>query len=259
MTDTAVYVYCIVKAVARPSTRRVPPGIPRAALPAVAGLGGGLWLIVAEVPLDTYGPGRLDAALQDMRWIGNVALAHEAVVEHYARAKGVTVIPAKLFTMFSTLDRAVADMRARRRDISHAARRIAGCEEWGVRIVRAAAGAAKRAQVQAPATGSAFLAAKKRARDEEIESARAAAEAALAAFDSLSEIARDARRRDDVPDEAVTLPLLEAAFLVPTGSRGPFKTAARRAATGCARTGASMTLTGPWPAYNFIHPPEGTR
>jgi hypothetical protein len=258
MTDTAVYVYCIVKAVARPSTRRLPPGIPGAAAPEVAGLGGGLWLIVSEVPLDTYGPGRLDAALRDMQWVGDVALAHEAVVEHYARAKGVTVIPAKLFTMFSTLDRAVADMRSRRRDIGDAARRIAGCEEWGVRIVRDT-GAEKRAPAQAPATGAAFLAAKTRARDEKIESARAAAEAALAAFDSLSVVARDVRRRDDVPDEAVSPPLLDAAFLVPAGSRARFKAAARRAARGCAKTGGSMTLTGPWPAYNFIHSPEGRR
>ncbi len=259
MTGTAVYVYCIVKAAARPSTRRAPAGIPGATAPEAAGLAGGLWLIVAHVPLDTYGPGRLDAALRDMPWVGEVALAHEAVVEHFARAKGMTVIPAKLFTMFSTLDRALADTRSRRRDISHAARRIAGCEEWGVRVVREPGGKGTRPAAAAAATGADFLAAKKRARDDKIESARAAAEAALAAYDSLAAVARDSRRRDDVPDGAVSPPLLDAAFLVPTGRRARFKTTARRAARGCAGAGASMTLTGPWPAYNFIQPPEGRR
>lgn len=255
MGNTVVYVYCIIKSTARPSTRRVPKGLPGGTAPSVATLGGGLWLIAADVPLDTYGPGRLDAALRDMEWVGAVAMAHEAVVEHFSRATGATVIPAKLFTMFSTLDRAVADTRARRRGIAAAARRIAGCEEWGVRVVRERAGAPGRSPVQGPATGAAFLAAKKRARDDKIESARAAAAAALAAFDTLSRVARDSRRRDDEPGAAVSPPLLDAAFLVPTARLARFKAAARRAARECGGAGASMTLTGPWPAYNFIQAP----
>jgi hypothetical protein len=47
-------------------------------------------------------------------------------------------------------------------------------------------------------------------------------------------------------------PLLDAAFLVPTGKRARFQAAARRLAQACARAGADLTLTGPWPAYNFV-------
>jgi hypothetical protein len=259
MPETAVYVYCIVSAGSRPSARRAPSGLPGAARPSVEGLGHRLWLVVAAVPLETYGPGQLETALKDMQWVGRVALAHEAVVEHFARAKGATVVPAKLFTMFSTLDRAVADTRSRRGDIRDALRRIVGCEEWGVRIVRVPERAPARAARSPSASGAAFLAAKKRARDAKIESVRAALDAAHAVYDRLSALARDARRRDDAPDAATMPPLLDAAFLVPTGRRARFKSAARRAAAGCAQSGAAMTLSGPWPAYNFVQPPEAGR
>lgn len=252
MTDRAVYVYCIVRAASRPSTRRVPSGVPGSTSPEPVRFGRNLWLIVASVPLDTYGPGRLETRLRDMAWVGEVAVAHEAVVEHFIRAKGVTVVPAKLFTMFSALDRAIADTRARQREIAEAARRIAGCEEWGVRVVRRTATAAKAAPSVVAASGAAFLAAKKRARDQKIESALAAVDAARAAFDALAGVAREARTREDVPESAASPPLLDAAFLVPSSRRARFKTAARRAARECTAAGASMTLTGPWPAYNFI-------
>lgn len=259
MRETAVYVYCIVKAAARPSARRAPTGLPGATRPAAEGLGHGLWVVVADVPLEIYGPGPLEIALEDMSWVGEVALAHEAVVEHFSRMKGATVVPAKLLTMFSTRDRAVADTRARRGDIRGAMKRIAGCEEWGVRIVPAPQPRPRRAAAAPAPSGAAFLAAKKRARDERIESARAAADAARAAYDHLSALARDARRHDDVPPGATTPPLLDAAFLVPAERRARFKSAARREAGTCAQWGAAMTLSGPWPAYNFIQPPETRR
>lgn len=255
MADTALYVYCIVKSAKRPALSRVPQGLPGAAKPSVAPLGGPLWLIAAEVPLDTYGPGRLEAALSNMQWVGEIALAHEAVVEHFATLRGTTVVPMKLFTMFSTLERAVADTRARRRDITATMSRIAGCEEWGVRVIRTPPAMPRTAAVRAT-SGAGFLAAKKRARDEVAESARLAAETADDVYASLAATARDARRRSDVPEHATTPPLLDAAFLVPARGRTRFRTAARRAARACEKLGAQMTLTGPWPAYNFVQPTE---
>jgi hypothetical protein len=259
MGDTAVYVYCIVRAATRPASRRAPAGVPGATAAEIVPLGRRLWLTAASVPLDTYGPGQLETRLRDMAWVGEVAVGHESVVEYFTRLKGATVVPAKLFTMFSTIERAIADTRARQRDIADSARRIAGCEEWGVRVVRDASSARQTRTAIEPASGAAFLAAKKRARDERIEAARAGADAAIAAFDSLAGIARDARTREDAPESAAPPPLLDAAFLVPVARRARFRTAAKRAARRCAGAGASMTLTGPWPAYNFINPSREQR
>jgi hypothetical protein len=155
--------------------------------------------------------------------------------------------------MFSNDERALEEMRSRRRDILAVARRIAGCEEWGVRITRKAP-AATIAQSEGvrPTSGSAFLTAKKEARDLARELVRAATESVEHAYATLSALSRDARRRDDVPPGAVAPPLLDAAFLVPADRRARFKAAARRLAAAATTAGTEMTVTGPWPAYNFV-------
>ena len=63
-------------------------------------------------------PAALESALQDMKWVGTVAMAHEQVVEQFSRQRGCTVVPMKLFTMFSTEKRAVEATRSRAREIA---------------------------------------------------------------------------------------------------------------------------------------------
>ena len=253
MSETATYVYCIVHAAASPKTTRVPSGLPGATRPSIVRVGRSLWLAVASVPLATYGSGPLETALRDMQWVADVAVAHEAVVEHFSRQSGVAVIPMKLFTMFSSEERAVDQTRSRQRAIQAITRRIAGCEEWGVRVTRTLPAApARRFPVARPSSGAAFLAAKKETRDLARRAALTAAVAADRVFTSLAAIARDARRRDDAPEGAAAPPVLDAAFLVPTSRRVRFKAAARRLAAESAEAGAEITLSGPWPAYNFV-------
>jgi hypothetical protein len=219
-----------------------------------------VWLIAAEVPLETYGPGHLEPHLGDMAWVGRVALTHEAVVEHFARKTGITVVPMKLFTMFSTPARAVADVASRQKTIESSLRWIAGAEEWGIRVMP---GDPETRRGTAPprtaSSGVAFLAAKKRARDDARHARLAAAGAAVEAYERLARLAKASRRRDDVPSSAAAPPLLDAAFLVPSVRRALFTRAARREAAACARAGARMTLSGPWPAYNFVHDDERGR
>lgn len=246
----ATYLYCVVRSAKRPSTRGVPPGLPGSERPVVVPAGRRLWLVVSEVPLDRYGPERLETALRDIDWVAEVAVAHEGVVEHFARLRGAAVVPMKLFTMFSTQDRAVAEMETRRQELDAVLTRIAGCEEWGVRVSRRAPVLRAPAEPRAR-SGAAFLAARKDARDNARAAAQKSAEAAATTFDALAPLARDARRRDDAPAGAAP-PLLDAAFLVPAAGRARFRAAARRAAAICADAGAEMTLTGPWPAYNFV-------
>jgi hypothetical protein len=256
MDATATYVYCVAHSAARPKASRAPGGLPDADAPRLLDAGGSLWIVCASASLAAYGPGVLENALRDLSWVGDVAVAHEAVVEHFVQQKNVTVVPMKLFTMFSTDARAVEQMRSRRREILAVVKRIADCVEWGVRITRTAAenGPLERESAK-PASGAAFLTAKKQARDAARERVRAATESADAAYTTLSAIARDARRRDDAPEGAAAPPLLDAAFLVPAGRRTRFKAAARKLAAAGARAGTEITVTGPWPAYNFVQEP----
>ena len=249
---TATYLYCIVKAPRKPSMMKAPKGVPGAAHPEALQVSGSLWLVVAEVPLDIYGPGPLESHLANMDWVGRTALAHEELVEHFARRPGTTVIPMKLFTMFSTPARATSEIRARMHTIEASLRKIAGAEEWGIRVVRSDRPAAVSRVDDRASSGAAFLAGKKRARDDARNAKLAAARAAEQAYERLAKLSKDARRRDDAASAAGPQPLLDAAFLVAAGKRATFTQTARQEAAACARAGARMTLSGPWPAYNFV-------
>jgi hypothetical protein len=232
--------------------------MPGAGAPRVEPVARNLWAIVAEVPLTTYGPSALESHLADLSWVAEAAVAHESVVGHALRVRGATVVPMKLFTMFSSVGKARQALAGGRAVIDAAVRRIAGCEEWGVRIVRDTARsgkpAADRAATKRPASasGAAFLAARKAARDTEQASRQALFETADEVFDGLARIARDNRRRDRSESPGSNPPVLDAAFLVTARARARFRAAARRAGRQCASAGGAMTLTGPWPAYSFV-------
>jgi Gas vesicle synthesis protein GvpL/GvpF len=236
---------------------KMPPGLPAATTPEPVQVAKSLWAITADVPLNQYGAEQLQDRLRDMTWVADVAVAHEAVVERVASTKGAAVVPMKLFTMFSTRERALADLRLRGKEIAAILRRIRGCAEWGVRVTRRppATGRATPKRRAEPASGTAFLIGKKRARDEAQEGARKAAEAAEATYLTLSKIARSSYRRA-APEGATTPPLVDAAFLVAVSAQARFRTAVRRHASICRTAGADITLTGPWPAYNFVQAEE---
>ena len=251
---TAVYLYCVVRAARAPSLARVPAGVPGATRPLAHRLAGSLWLITADVPLDVYGPRHLEARLGDLEWVSAVAIAHEAVVEHFTRARGAVVIPTKLFTMFSSLEKAIEEVGDGRATIERAMKHIAGSEEWGIRISRKSVGTVfgRATRAARPASGAAFLAARKEARDASAGLRLAAIAAADTAFERLGRHARDVRRRERRQEPGANPPVLEAAFLVTAGARARFKAEARRQAAACAAAGAELTLSGPWPAYNFV-------
>jgi hypothetical protein len=253
MADTATYIYCLVEGTRRPAPAKVPLGLPGASRPEIVDVGKSLWGVVADVPLQTYGPDRLPERLRDLAWVADVAVAHESVVEHFAASARGAVVPMKLFTMFSSRDLAVADLRARRAEVAGVLRRIRGCQEWGVRVTLRPRGrpARRAARATTPASGAAFLAEKKRARDDARDSVVKAAEAADSVFRTLARFARSERRREP-PENATTPPLLDAAFLVKNDRRSRFRAAAARLAASCRKAGAVLTLTGPWPAYNFV-------
>jgi hypothetical protein len=248
----AIYLYCVVRSARKPRAAAVPPGLPGAERPSPVKLDDRLWLVTASVPLERYGPGRLEASLRDLDWVAVIALAHEAVVEYFVRSPGAAVIPMKLFTMFSTDARASSEMHKRRRELGRVFERIEGCEEWGVRVTRGQPRTSPRKTLKPPSTGAGFLAARKQARDASRKAALEIAAAADTAFVSLSEIARHGKRRADEPHGA-TAPVLDAAFLVPARRRARFHAAAERLAKDVARSGGRMTLSGPWPPYNFVN------
>ena len=249
MDDDATYVYCIAHRATPLTLRGVDSGMPTGSAPRAVAFAPRLWLIASQVPLSTYGPGGIEGRLHDLDWVSTAALAHDAVVERAGRLRGTTVVPMKLFTMFSTPEKAVEGMRARKAEIDTIVKRVRGCAEWGVRVVSATpAAAAPAGRIE---SGTAFLQAKKQARDRVREDGRRAAAAAARVYQNLGRAAKQARRRP-APDGAAAPPLLDAAFLVSNSAAAKFKTLVRKAGQECRDAGAELTLTGPWPPYNFV-------
>ncbi len=247
---TATYLYCLVENPEPPALEGAPRGLPDAAAPRLLAVGGGLWLVAASAPLETYGPGEIEARLQDLSWVSDRALAHEALVEHFTGAGAL--LPMKLFTLFSSDERALADVRSRRHEVRRALARVTGRREWGVRarwdaerarVLSEAGGAARPA-----ASGRAFLERKKRLRDAGRAPSAETTAAVESAFAALAAAAVASRRQDPVPGGAV---LLDAAFLVPRDGEDAFREVAEAAARTLDGAGCELVLTGPWPPYNF--------
>ncbi len=261
--SSATYVYCVVQSPGEPplsGSSGEPAGLPGTSPPRARPLDGveaGLWVVMADAPLPEYGSEEIEQRLSDLSWVSDRAMAHEQVVEHCA-AHG-TVLPMKLFTLFTGEERALADLRQRRPEIERILERIAGRVEWGVRILfdeaRARRAATETAAQESPAaTGTGFLQ-RKKAEQEGVRTLAARVRAEVErAFEELAEGAAEARRREP-PGEATSRLLLDAAFLVPREGSEAFEAAVQRWSDELAGRACEVTLTGPWPPYNFVGEP----
>jgi len=251
----ATYLYCVAHGRRAPSLGRAPRGLPGTGPLRVLDAGDGLWLVVTEAPLDRYGSAPVEKRLRDLDWVAACATAHEAVVEHVART--ATTIPLKLFTLFATEARALAHIARLRPALERTVQRVAGREEWGVRVHldEARARRLERERVtRATAgvtSGTRFLLVKKHTQQAVREALARGRGDVDATFESLARAADDARRRAPDAVDGGRL-VLDAAFLVPPRRLAAFKRAARAQAGQLARHGYTLTLSGPWPPYNFV-------
>lgn len=252
----ATYLYCLVRAPERPSLAGVPQGLPGLSPLRTLDAGNGLWLIAASAPLPQYGSEEIQRRLSDLSWVSDRALAHEAVIEHFASTGAA--VPMKLFTLFSSDERAVAFIRDDRERLDRVLDRVDGQVEWGVRVrlddarAREVLAAEARESAKGQSTGTAFLLRKKLEQDASRELAGRLRSEMDTVFAELATEASEAVRREPAasPESGGRL-LLDAAFLVPRGSAG-FETAVERCASRLVPKACDVTLTGPWPPYNFI-------
>jgi hypothetical protein len=244
------YVYCIAQSPEEPSRRGVPRGLPSTGPVRFLPVGRDLWLTAASAPPEKYDAARIERSLEDLKWVSRCAVAHEAVVEHVASR--ATVVPLKLFTLYRSDDRAAADVRRNRVKIQRALGRIGGCEEWGVRMWREERKRPAPPRVQRPASGASFLQQKSALKSAARQALADAQNDASEVFTRLAGLARDARRRDRETLIAGPQVLLDAAYLVPHGDARQFRSEARKLARRLSRRGHRLSVTGPWPPYNFI-------
>jgi hypothetical protein len=248
----ATYVYCVVKkAGAKSALGKAPKPMPGAGAARLLEVGDGYVAVVSSAPLAKYSAEAIEKKLEDMKWVGTCGAAHEAVVEHAASVG--TVIPMKLFTLFASDERAADHVRKMKRALDRVVTRIAGCDEWGLRVLFDEARAAKaQPPPKRATTGAGFLQRKKEQADVSRRLTANAKDEVEDLFAHLEKAAKRAVRRAAPSRELVGRVLLDAVFLVPQPKVSAFKSAVAARAKDLARGGYHVTLTGPWPAYSFI-------
>jgi hypothetical protein len=251
---TGTYVYCVVAADRRPRLTRVPAGLPGAGPVRLLDVEDGLFIAVADLPLDRYSEPAINKGLGDLDWVSRIAIAHEKVVESFIAS--TAVLPMKLFTIFTTDDRALDHVRAQRARIASLVKRVANHQEWGIRVVldrTLAAALSKKKVATRSSSGLSYLRQKKAQRDAATQLASHARDTVADLFDRLAARAGDAKRRaaSEWPVQGGPL-LLDAAFLVPRARSAAFKALAARESKALARHGYGLTVTGPWPPYTFV-------
>ena len=255
----ATYVYCVVAAPKRPRLTGAPAGLPGTGPLRLLDFDAGRHIVVTDAPLSRYGEVAIRRGLSDLEWVSRAAVAHEAVVEAFIDA--TVVLPMKLFTLFTSDERAIAHLHGDRRRIDALVKRLANHHELGVRLVleRPAADVPRSTVHAKPArsSGVAYLTQKKAQRDAAAERATHARAIAAGLYDRLSERSRAARRRpaNELLVQSGPL-LLDAAFLVPRSQSRAFTALARREQRVLARQGYALTITGPWPPYTFVQDSE---
>ena len=230
--------------------------------------GGGVWLIVSTVSAAQYGEAALATGLTNLDWVGRRAMTHEVIVEHFLTAPAV--LPMQLFTLFTTDERALEHIARERPRVDRILTRLERQQEWGLRLsfdekgVRQAVEDAyrspspkgsRRSGRSAPAeSGAAYLARKRDLRDVTGAQLTAAKGAADRLYRAMSSEATESRRRTATEQQATpgSRLLLDAAFLLPRTKANAFRNTLRQHARKLTGSGLVVSLTGPWPPYNFV-------
>lgn len=256
-TAAASYLYCLVRTDRSPDARDLPAGLPDAGVPRLLQLEPSLWLVVGDVDPGRYSEERLAERLDDLEWVSEHAIAHERVVSHFVG--DATIVPMKLFTIFSSDDRAVEHIRGQRQRIEAILDRVEGRVEIGVRVSLDREGARARAEESAAGSdaeagrpGTAFLLGRKRQRDAARDAVAAARDAARECLQALQGIADESVRPGTSPPGATLL--AEGSFLVRRERVGDFEEVADGWARRLSGLDCEVVLTGPWPPYGFAEP-----
>jgi hypothetical protein len=203
--------------------------------------------VVADAPLERFAGEQLRDELRDVESISRHALAHASVVEFFFRR--ATVIPLKLFTLFSADARVREHLLSRRLRLRKLFAQLRGFEEWGVRVIARDPEADSTKDVR---SGRDYLMVKKRLIDRGASPPRASMNDANATLKALGR--RAAKIRKDVfPPPGPGRPFVAgASFLVKAKRRAEWKREVARLTAVLAKRGHRLELSGPWPPYHFV-------
>jgi len=206
------------------------------------------------VDLDEFGEDALRRNLDDLDWLDRTARAHHAVVA--ALARGHTVVPAGLATVYRDDPGVRAMLDERRGDLEAVLDRLGDRAEWGVKAYAVPGTEAEPGEPGGERPGTAYLR-RRRARLSAADAWRQrAADGAEATYAALAAVAAEARRHPPQDSRLTGRPepmVLNGAFLVARAAADDF--AGLVAARAADHPELELELTGPWPPYSFTAQP----
>jgi osmotically-inducible protein OsmY len=255
---TGCYVYGIVGAGAEAAKEGLgEPGVD-AAHPTRVVEHGGLAAIVSDVPLSEFGEEPLVENLNEVEWLERTARAHERVLDEALVRSAV--VPLRLCTIYRGEDQVREMLERERSALMDALERLEGKTEWGVKAI-AAPGVLEREVAgdgddrAAPSAGTAYLDAKRRQAQTDEDREELADRWGFDIHDRLAAIAAEALlnplQAPDVGGYEGEM-LLNGVYLVEDSDAEKFKGLVAEASAEWEERGVALTLTGPWPAYNFV-------
>jgi hypothetical protein len=258
MAGHGVYIYGICAAGAGPLPRGSGAVDPRFPLTVVED--DGLAALVSEVSLDEFAREELSLEQADDRaWLEAKVRAHEQTVE---RGLDLPLLPMRFGTVVADERDVRALLRARREMLHEALARVAGRREWGVKAdadaellvarVRESDPQLRALAAEADDSGHGFFAGKRLARETEQRVAEQTARLAERIHARVGTSAYQARVNPLPAAAAGRLPILNAAYLVDRNAEAQLRALVAEVSGELAAEGVTLTLTGPWPAYNFV-------
>jgi hypothetical protein len=212
--------------------------------PRALDLGNGLWVIVSTVPAREYESG-MARNVTDVEWLAECGGTHHDVIVRAAR--GRSVAPFRLLTLFRTENRVLEEVARLRPRIERALDSVDDRREWVVRVA-AVSPAVPSAKTRSPGSGTAYLmgrAARSRGTQPATPAARRAARALIADLKAYAD--RVVQR----PSAAAHV-LYDGALLVSRACERDLGNAVRQWAPRLTPVGCRVSLTGPWPPYSFV-------
>jgi hypothetical protein len=263
--DMLYYLYCVTDIEARDTLIEILSGHD-AKLSVVFSEGGECCAVVGECSPKEFGEEIIQEKLEDMGWLEEKARLHQDVIEDVMKAVGYPVIPMKFGSVFSSPERVLDMLREQRDFMSKALNYLRGRQEWGLKIycrrdklvqeIRAYNPVIKDMVEKASggvSSGIAFMMKKKLEESIQIECDHEMERICAFCHQRLTELSCVARLnkllgREITGEEAEMI--LNAAYLVDDVRMNDFMTAARELQNSISSS-FSLSVTGPWPPYNF--------
>ncbi|HWE34529.1 MAG TPA: GvpL/GvpF family gas vesicle protein [Solirubrobacteraceae bacterium] len=209
----------------------------------------GVAAVARLVAADDFDEQNLPDRLHDVDWVTQLAVEHSEVLDRLREQ--ATVLPMRICTVYRSEERLREMLSAEAPRLVRVLAHLRGRSEWGVKVFSVRPPTLPEREATrgdgTPGAGAAYLLARQRERDQIAE----ADQLLDHACDELHELlcAAAVAGRANPPQRRE---LLNGVYLVEDQLAEEFGRLAREPGERYAALGLEQTLTGPWPAYNFV-------